>query len=106
MSALVLSRRTPLYHVSMFFFFSSRRRHTRCSRDWSSDVCSSDLVDKRVYGKLPVTQLQHFPKPLRSADYQGKTWICLHLRLFERLPIPLDTRQEWKDTSFLPWSCR
>src|SRR6266436_6724435 len=26
------------------FFFSSRRRHTRCSRDWSSDVCSSDLV--------------------------------------------------------------
>src|SRR5690606_39398236 len=27
-----------------FFFFSSRRRHTRFSRDWSSDVCSSDLV--------------------------------------------------------------
>src|SRR5256884_5062562 len=26
-------------------FFSSRRRHTRCSRDWSSDVCSSDLTD-------------------------------------------------------------
>src|SRR5207245_3402380 len=25
------------------FFFSSRRRHTRCYRDWSSDVCSSDL---------------------------------------------------------------
>src|SRR2546422_555182 len=29
---------------SSFFFFSSRRRHTRCSRDWSSDVCSSDLA--------------------------------------------------------------
>src|SRR2546429_6881607 len=29
----------------LFFFFSSRRRHTRCSRDWSSDVCSSDLLD-------------------------------------------------------------
>src|SRR5216684_5854014 len=29
-----------------FFFFSSRRRHTRCSRDWSSDVCSSDLLDE------------------------------------------------------------
>src|SRR5687768_17674308 len=27
-----------------FFFFSSRRLHTRCSRDWSSDVCSSDLT--------------------------------------------------------------
>src|SRR5687768_18336337 len=30
--------------LAIFFFFSSRRRHTRCSRDWSSDVCSSDLV--------------------------------------------------------------
>src|SRR5256884_8584990 len=30
-----------------FFFFSSRRRHTRCSRDWSSDVCSSDLEKHR-----------------------------------------------------------
>src|SRR5207302_3557639 len=28
----------------IFFFFSSRRRHTRFSRDWSSDVCSSDLA--------------------------------------------------------------
>src|SRR5215510_12612862 len=27
-----------------FFFFSSRRRHTRWPRDWSSDVCSSDLL--------------------------------------------------------------
>src|SRR5207249_7941398 len=27
-----------------FFFFSSRRRHTRSKRDWSSDVCSSDLI--------------------------------------------------------------
>src|SRR5690606_40989727 len=30
--------------VFYVFFFSSRRRHTRFSRDWSSDVCSSDLV--------------------------------------------------------------
>src|SRR6266542_119797 len=29
--------------IICFFFFSSRRRHTRCYRDWSSDVCSSDL---------------------------------------------------------------
>src|SRR3989440_4837003 len=28
----------------LFFFFSSRRRHTRSDRDWSSDVCSSDLM--------------------------------------------------------------
>src|SRR5690606_40328673 len=31
-------------HNFISFFFSSRRRHTRFSRDWSSDVCSSDLV--------------------------------------------------------------
>src|SRR5207245_8169645 len=31
-----------------FFFFSSRRRHTRCYRDWSSDVCSSDLVREQL----------------------------------------------------------
>src|SRR5699024_11346137 len=30
--------------LTVFFFFSSRRRHTRSKRDWSSDVCSSDLV--------------------------------------------------------------
>src|SRR5438105_11331952 len=30
-----------------FFFFSSRRRHTRSTRDWSSDVCSSDLAEDR-----------------------------------------------------------
>src|SRR3712207_8299817 len=31
----------------MYFFFSSRRRHTRYWRDWSSDVCSSDLAGRR-----------------------------------------------------------
>src|SRR5207249_8321266 len=30
--------------ICVFFFFSSRRRHTRSKRDWSSDVCSSDLI--------------------------------------------------------------
>src|SRR5882672_11809668 len=32
----------------LFFFFSSRRRHTRSLCDWSSDVCSSDLADPQV----------------------------------------------------------
>src|SRR5690606_41572309 len=36
------------------FFFSSRRRHTRFSRDWSSDVCSSDLPTlKQSFGNSP-----------------------------------------------------
>src|SRR2546422_5443274 len=36
-------RETYVLFIVFVFFFSSRRRHTRCSRDWSSDVCSSDL---------------------------------------------------------------
>src|SRR5947209_917 len=37
-----------MYVFVIFFFFSSRRRHTRYWRDWSSDVCSSDLPDRTV----------------------------------------------------------
>src|SRR5687768_17834379 len=37
-----------------FFFFSSRRRHTRCSRDWSSDVCSSDLQVHEHAAEFPL----------------------------------------------------
>src|SRR5207248_8979345 len=33
------------------FFFSSRRRHTRSYGDWSSDVCSSDLISKQRHAK-------------------------------------------------------
>src|SRR5207253_5433040 len=33
--------------IEIYFFFSSRRRHTRWPRDWSSDVCSSDLTTAR-----------------------------------------------------------
>src|SRR5699024_12100141 len=33
-----------LAFLAVVFFFSSRRRHTRSKRDWSSDVCSSDLI--------------------------------------------------------------
>src|SRR5690606_39391005 len=38
------------------FFFSSRRRHTRFSRDWSSDVCSSDLI---ALGAIPYFDNSH-----------------------------------------------
>src|SRR5207249_9225455 len=39
----------------LFFFFSSRRRHTRSKRDWSSDVCSSDLrADERGFIRVEL----------------------------------------------------
>src|SRR2546430_15701843 len=40
--------RSRLCEVDVFFFFSSRRRHTRFDCDWSSDVCSSDLLGPLV----------------------------------------------------------
>src|SRR5699024_6588306 len=41
-----------MYYCLFDFFFSSRRRHTRSKRDWSSDVCSSDL---RLAGLRVIT---------------------------------------------------
>src|SRR5206468_9541003 len=46
-----------LYCVIMFFF-SSRRRHTRSDRDWSSDVCSSDLYKPRDLAGRGLDQCQ------------------------------------------------
>src|SRR3989449_6871819 len=50
----MLSKSNPQIfgHFYSFFFFSSRRRHTRCSRDWSSDVCSSDLDPASLLTRL------------------------------------------------------
>src|SRR6266496_5744059 len=38
-----------MWYYFFFFFFSSRRRHTRFLRDWSSDVCSSDLLSLPIH---------------------------------------------------------
>src|SRR2546429_1365179 len=57
-----------------FFFFSSRRRHTRCSRDWSSDVCSSDLSGGDVWlvANRDVASLLAFrDHPHRRAEKGG-----------------------------------
>src|SRR5256884_2965040 len=67
-----------MWKVSGFgFFFSSRRRHTRCSRDWSSDVCSSDLLvnpeaaltaDHELLRGLEGLVLQGFANPTHQGD--------------------------------------
>src|SRR5206468_7294609 len=53
-------RTARLEFGSVFFFFSSRRRHTRSDRDWSSDVCSSDLSSVAIFengkAKLRIAQ--------------------------------------------------
>src|SRR5256884_3705625 len=52
------------------FFFSSRRRHTRCSRDWSSDVCSSDLIRERS-AEQQVLPVDDETRPRLAADVQA-----------------------------------
>src|SRR3712207_9531241 len=77
--------------MNVFFFFSSRRRHTRYWRDWSSDVCSSDLDAPKIAetarpGKAFPPQIDapggpplHSPVHLRdgflSERTNGKSWL-------------------------------
>src|SRR5690625_3858502 len=46
----------------MFFFFSSRRRHTRWPRDWSSDVCSSDLMPNMNGVQATANLVRNYPR--------------------------------------------
>src|ERR1039458_5836178 len=63
---------TPIATYFVGFFFSSRRRHTRCLSDWSSDVCSSDLLLKPPHHRgelLPgdaVDDGRVIPEPVES----------------------------------------
>src|SRR5206468_9350741 len=65
-----------------FFFFSSRRRHTRSDRDWSSDVCSSDLdlrFDEFGAGGHPYMKTPHADRIAREG--------ALFERAFHTTPI-------------------
>src|SRR5690606_40847026 len=72
----------------VFFFFSSRRRHTRFSRDWSSDVCSSDLggileqSNTAVTFSIPPVKVQPrwFISPLTAACpvQQAAGWLLAY----------------------------
>src|SRR5256886_12828819 len=56
-----------------FFFFSSRRRHTRFDCDWSSDVCSSDLLALHEAGdRHPAGEPEHKDDERRAGAPQGR----------------------------------
>src|SRR5690606_22849858 len=75
---------------SLLFFFSSRRRHTRFSRDWSSDVCSSDLLHHllgNAFEKLGLRLDERFERRV-AADESGEA----RAKALERLGHELESR--------------
>src|SRR5690348_8114624 len=72
-----------MHHLGsmLFFFFSSRRRHTRWTGDWSSDVCSSDLMTLLLLAGLQPISYDLY----ESADVDGATrW-----QKFRYITLPL-----------------
>src|SRR2546430_7667753 len=76
----------------LFFFFSSRRRHTRFDCDWSSDVCSSDLLwapavlagiehVRIVPGFLPASSLDLYDMPWTHSLVMALIWSWFFFRL-------------------------
>src|SRR6267143_6081087 len=75
-----------------FFFFSSRRRHTRWNCDWSSDVCSSDLL---LAGEVKVSRVcarieSAFNEPAASPDNA-----VLYCRRSEDRRVGKECRSRW-----------
>src|SRR5256885_552576 len=58
-----------------FFFFSSRRRHTRLQGDWSSDVCSSDLTEEELVRKIAGLPLDF--QPGENWSYSNSGYLLL-----------------------------
>src|SRR5437870_13852908 len=85
------------FYASVLFFFSSRRRHTRWPRDWSSDVCSSDLMELAAHQRTP-RELEHRPAVAPSRAPRQRRERLGHARerqlgrgipSFERRPRPM-----------------
>src|SRR5256886_10934839 len=82
----------PIYNdISFFFFFSSRRRHTRFDCDWSSDVCSSDLLLRHLSPPAIVGRLVTVIGALLGLYVAGYTGVLL----------AVTNRPIWADTTLL-----
>src|SRR2546427_9342671 len=68
----------------VFFFFSSRRRHTRFDCDWSSDVCSSDLAAVRLRAGVGAVTAETLVEKIRQLSTQGRPDI---VHIVEQIPM-------------------
>src|SRR5256886_3764839 len=85
------------FTVYYFFFFSSRRRHTRFDCDWSSDVCSSDLLLRNAgRAGLPVTIYRplDITGSLRTGALSTATEMCALIRFITDTGLAPDIRSE------------
>src|SRR6266852_316768 len=78
--------------MEKFFFFSSRRRHTRCYRDWSSDMCSSDLQPRSqaaIVRERILTPCVGFPLAIRLTRgcLPVSSMICSFVLQIHRRPL-------------------
>src|SRR5256886_3900864 len=89
MFVLCSQRRVDL---SIFFFFSSRRRHTRFDCDWSSDVCSSDLKEHRTVQELEATVAQQ-QKEIQALTASLKEQASQIQKVSAQLEVSKPTRQ-------------
>src|SRR5690606_11424360 len=81
--------------TSSAFFFSSRRRHTRFSRDWSSDVCSSDLIV--TPNKKANSASMEYTESLRAARRQGGSHYLYEGTVGAGLPV-IQTVRDLRET--------
>src|SRR5699024_11420754 len=64
----------------LIFFFSSRRRHTRSKRDWSSDVCSSDLFENSSQSAISSSVYARRSKRLPKGSIPWSFNCCIFSR--------------------------
>src|SRR5699024_10429660 len=76
-------------------FFSSRRRHTRSKRDWSSDVCSSDLAEHEMPGLVALREEYGAEKPLAGARIAGSIHMTVQTAVLIETLVDLGAEVRW-----------
>src|SRR5207253_9212040 len=76
------------------FFFSSRRRHTSWPRDWSSDVCSSDLIARHVACDAAKATCRAIPQPAGKVSVDP-AWSAASNQRSEERRVGKECRPRW-----------
>src|SRR2546427_4035081 len=89
------------YILNCFFFFSSRRRHTRFDCDWSSDVCSSDLLVARGVAAEFLPQIGAI-YAAKGVEMRGCPESLAILKSVAGAQLAEATEQDWSEEYLAP----